>query len=237
MALHREIEISQQGDPGFVRYRLGPSRLYLNDVELIHTTLVKAAKERADSLDTEAAEVRITARDATADAPGDLRDATLSELQRVRISVEAPLISVDLWSENADVSAQASDAEGKAVAEGIKKFVDAKRSLRGGYQWLDGTHDVVLLISGIALAASSFFVFGDWRAALASFLGACFVTFGFNSTFAYRTGTVRIVPRNESEVRKLSSETRKQLWIALAGAAAGALIVGTAGLWAGFAVK
>ena len=50
MALRREIEI--QADP--TRYKLGPARLFLDDVQLIYKTVQEAAREKAqDSQDNE----------------------------------------------------------------------------------------------------------------------------------------------------------------------------------------
>jgi hypothetical protein len=43
MALHRVIKISPES-PGLVNYRLGPSKLYLDDIDLIYQELLKAAE-------------------------------------------------------------------------------------------------------------------------------------------------------------------------------------------------
>jgi hypothetical protein len=54
--------------------------------------------------------------------------------------------------------------------------------------------------------------------------------------FAYRLGSVRVIPYRENEARGLSSDTRKQLVIALIAAISGGIVVALAGLWAGLYV-
>lgn len=55
MALRREIKIRAQY-PSLASYRLGPAQLYLDDVQVIYSSLVKAAVKRAkDSNDGEPA--------------------------------------------------------------------------------------------------------------------------------------------------------------------------------------
>ncbi len=237
MSLHRTIEIKPH-NPGVARYALGPSRLYLDDIQLIHETLAKAANRRADSLGGEAAEVVITAGEAIADEPSDLRDANSEELARVRIALDSPLISINLKTRWADVSVQTSDSEGRDTAVGIRDYINKKRSIFVGLTNGNKMWDLSILI-GSAVAASTLMTLklSLWPIAVVGLVICSFATYGLNLLLSYfGGGAVRIYPYERAEVRRLSSETRKQLWIALAGAIIGALIVALAGLWAGVAV-
>lgn len=179
----------------------------------------------------------ITAGDATADKPEDLRDATPEELRRVRLALDSPLISIDLWEYRADISAGASDTDGRALADGIRNFINDKRYLRGGYKLFDNLGDILAFLAastlgiGILVAARSL-----WPLAVILLAAGSLSTIGLNALFAYRTGTIRLISRKRAEVQGLSAETRKQLLIALVGAIVGALILGLAGLWAGIYV-
>ncbi len=62
------------------------------------------------------------------------------------------------------------------------------------------------------------------------------MTLVVNCYFAYKSGSIYIISRKENEVHGISSEMRRQLAIALAGAIICALIIGLAGLWAGLYV-
>ena len=116
-------------------------------------------------------------------------------------------------------------------------FVNQKATLRsGGLRPFHNVTDVaafllILLLSGIIAYGSSV---EAWLLGIAVFVVLTAVLIGFNLRTDYRYGAVRIIPRKQNEARGLSSETRKQLLIALVSAIIGAVIIGLAGLWAGF---
>jgi hypothetical protein len=233
--LRREIKIQPDDDPGLVRHRLGPSKLYIDDIALICDTLREASESRAKATDTEAAPVVITAGEAMADSAEDLRDATPSELRSVRIALDRPLVSVDLWARSADVSAQSSDVDGKALALGIRDFVKSKRSWRGINVFVNGRE--VLPIAFLPIACLVYHVVGlGWVAAIAVTICLFLAGILVSVISIYRSGSTLIIPRKQSEVRGLSAENRRQLLIGLTGAIVGALIAGIAGLWAGGAI-
>lgn len=247
MALRREIKIETE-DAGPIRFRLGPARLYLNDVELIYETLLAAASKKAvdsstdDSQDNKAASIIITAGEARADHPCDLRDAQPEELQKVRIAMKDPAISIDLYRRYANISTVSSDSEAKELAAAIHSFVNRHYSPRAAYHFW-GSAEIVLFFLSLTLATliiTAAVTLADTYALtfLAVIVAALVVilTAGGNCWFTYRIGAVRLIPRRENEVRGLSAETRKQLMIALAGAIIGGLVVGLAGLWAGLYV-
>jgi hypothetical protein len=214
-------------------------------VELIYETLLAAASEKAansqtdDSRDNKAASIIITAGEARADLPDDLRDARPEELQKVRVAIKNPVISVDLFRRYADVSIISSDPEAKELAAGIQDFVNRRHSLRAVYYFW-GSAEIALFFLSLTLATLIITAAVTLAATFAQMCLAVIVaalvvilTAGGNCWFAYRIGVVRLIPRKENEIRGLSTETRKQLMIALAGAIIGGLIVGLAGLWAG----
>ena len=244
MALRREIKI-QPEDFGPIRYRLGPARIYLDDVELIYETLLAAAGENAgdskddDAQDYKATSIIITAGDARADLPDDLRDARPGEVQRVRIAIKNPAISVDLFRRHAVVSTISSEPDAREVAVGIQNFVNRRRSLRALYYFWGSAEIAVFslslilaaLIITVAITLATAYTLLSFAVIVAVLV--VILTAGGNCWFAYRLGAVHLIPRRESEIRKLSDETRKQLMIALLGAIIGGLVTGLAGLWAG----
>ncbi|MFH0177222.1 hypothetical protein [Streptomyces cacaoi] len=236
MALYRRVKIPPS-DAGLTRYRLGPSRLFLEDVQAIYDALCEAAKQRAEeSEDGEASSVTIVADETPADSPQDLLEATPEELRNLRMASKKPLVSVDLWSHYADVSAQSSDVEGEAVARGIRDYVNRRRHWRGGYRFFDNVMQLLLFLLGIVTAVAVVSVdVRQWPIALASFAICAAAAFA-NVMVAYRTGTVRIVPQKRNEARWLSGQGRRDLFVSLTGAIVGAAILGIAGLWAGIRV-
>jgi hypothetical protein len=239
MALRREIKV-QPEDFGPIRYRLGPARIYLDDVELIYEALLAVADKKTEgSQDNKAASIIITAGDARADLPDDLRDARPEELQKVRIAIKDPAVSVDLFRRYAVVSAISSESGAKELAAGIRNSVNRRRSFWAVYYFWGSAEITVfslslilatLIITAAITLATAYALFS--LAVIAAAL-VVILTAGGNCWFAYRLGAVRLIPRRESETRKNSSETRKQLMIALLGAIIGGLIVGLASLWAG----
>jgi hypothetical protein len=248
MALRREIKTQAQS-LGIISYDLGPAKIFLDDVQLIYDTLFVAASKRAESSqrnkedstvtqDSQEKEisVAISAGEAKADLPDDLRDANPEELERVRIAIKDPLVSVDLWRQYADVSAESSDPEATALAVGIRDFVNNKRSLRSAFHFWGRKEIAFFMIAlGLSIGVSAF-GWKSWRTNVIFVPSILAVIVGVNCWFAYRFGSVHVIPRRESEVRGLSSETRKQVAIALISAIMGAVILGLAGFWAGLYV-
>jgi hypothetical protein len=238
MAIHRRIEIADD-DPGLTRYRLGPSKLYLEDVALIHKTLVDASETRAKKSGEEAAPVVITIGEATADWPADLSDATPKELLRVRVALDRPVVSIDLWRRGAGVTAQSSDPLATRLACGIRDDVNGKRSM-AGIKIFKSSADgllvaLIIIVCMAAIGSLSYFMQAPhvWLITSGSAVGLFICAIMGRSYFLYLSGAVKVVPRRINEARGLTSETRKQLFIGLAGAIVGGLIIGIAGLWAG----
>ena len=92
MALHREIK-ALSNEPGLITNRLGPAKLYLDDIQTIYDALNNAANEkparlwqewRRNSLSDgiETSPVVITAGEAIANEPDDLREQTLTSFAK-----------------------------------------------------------------------------------------------------------------------------------------------------------
>lgn len=243
MGLDRTIEI-RNDNPGLIRFRLGPSKLYLDDIRLICKTLRKASE--ADVKDSKeiraAAPVVIAAGKAIAESAEDLRDAWPDELRTLKIALGRPVVSVELYRRSAAVTAQSSDVEGRAIALGVRDYVNGKRSLAGVKIFKSpGDALLIMLIIVACLAIISTIIYftnapRPWLIIPGSAVGLFVLATLIRSLFLYLTGTIKVVPREHSEVRGLTLEARKQLLIALAGAIVGGLIVGIAGLWAGGAI-
>lgn len=239
--LRRSIKIEiEPEDPGLVRYRLGPSKLYLDDVNLIYETLVAASKERAGDGNSPAPVV-ITAGEATADSPEDLRDATPKELRKVTIALDNPLLFVELWATYAGATAKSADREGKALAMGIRQHIKSRRTLSairpsgGFWNLLIVAGCIILNLSVVIDVANQAGIPFKQTALLATVLGLIegIVILLIRVTIIYRVGTARIIPRLQNEVRGLTSERRTQLAVGLATAVVTSVLLGLAGLWAG----
>ncbi len=237
MALRREIEIKSQ-ENGPVKYKLGPARLYLDDLQLIYDTLFSFARKRSgDSADTNSVHLEIKVGDAVADEIDDLRDARPAELRNVRISLRDPLVTVSLRRSYADLWAASTDIGSQELAAGIRDYVKGRRSLlsamRSTSAMYVGSLFLYLVTVPNAFLENRTYIAEDIFAALIAFTVFLALAVGGTVAYGYKFGAVRIVPRKENEVRGIGSETRKQLLIALAGAIIGALIIAAAGLWAG----
>lgn len=114
MALHRQIR-----SVGPYRIPLGPSRLYLDDVQDIVNTIEDFTKEARDSASSESAikhgKIEIAAGNAIADTVDDLREATQKELSRVSISLNSPLLRIDLWKVVADIRTDPANLQVRAL--------------------------------------------------------------------------------------------------------------------------
>jgi hypothetical protein len=240
VALRRVIYAPDQR-PGLVSYRLGPAKLYLDDIEAIYQLLLNTGQhgvaelDEATDLDKRSVEkqssVQITAGEAIADLPEDLRDAKPRELKRVSLALKSPAVVVELGYLIARVSALRSCAAGRAAAEGIRDYVNSRVRPYSGFWFVRGTHDVIMLTAAVLLAAGYIAAkgvrTGGQTAILVVGLLIIYLSFGFLGSRKF--GSVRVIPRRESESRGLSSETRKQLIIALVSA----VVLGVLGFWAG----
>jgi hypothetical protein len=234
--LHRKIPIV--GEPGLIRHRLGPSKLYIDDVELIYDLLVDASNTRAEESGEKPAPVVITAGEAVADLVENLSDATPKELLKVHIALDQPLVSVDLWRRWAVVTAQSSDPKARELALSIRKYVKDKRSVTGVKLFKSlGDESLLALIITICIAIMLPLCYlmsvpDLWLINSGSAVGLFICAILGRWSFLYLSGTVKVVPRRLNEARRLTSEMRRQLFVALAAA----LIGGLAGLWAGGAI-
>jgi hypothetical protein len=263
MALRREIRVVEpppklEKNEKIVEYNLGPSKLYLDDIRLIYQRLLDSAisERSADSGDGKAdPPVGIFVSGAIADAPEDLRDATPKELRRVSIISTNLGIGVFLGSQYTSKIEVWSPSKGDRIASAIRDFVNGKRSFRGAFDnrfiWLGLASAQLILILNAPQGAKAPIHSNAWHPFFEDCLTLEAITAGAIIAFGLLTywcrllpahirnilsSKVYVVPHMEAEVRGLSSETRKQLLIALAGAVLGGLIVGLATLWAGVAV-
>src|SRR5271170_222522 len=203
MAFTREIEM-KNGDPGLIRYRLGPSKLYLDDIRLICNTLKIVSETRAEDSEKksgEAAPIKITAGKGTADYPEDLREAWPNELQTVKIALDRPVVSIELYRRSAVVTALSSDTEGKTVALSVRDYVNSKRSL-AGVKIFKSSLDAFLIALIVAaclaiIGTASYFSNAShlWLIITGSAVALFVLASLIRSLFLYLTGTIKVVPR------------------------------------------
>lgn len=234
MTLRRVIKTQPQGS-GLVSYKIGPSKLYLDDLQMIYDTLVVAAEQRiSDSKTGSAVSIEIKAGDASADEIIDLRDARAEEVKRVRISLRDPLVTVRLLRTYADVSGLTTDSSSLELAAGIRDHINSRRSRIVAAT----SYPLMYLLFMIAAVGGDVTdIAENWTyhptEAVVTAIGATFVFLALGAVtslgLAYRFGGVRVICRKENEVRSLSADTRKQLIIAVVGA----VIIALAGFWAG----
>jgi len=230
--LRREI-----GRVGPYRLPLGPSRLFLDDVQDIVRHLQRL--ESTSKADEPVLEIKIGEQDlfkdvvaivavnAIADSVEDLRETTRDELDQVTIFHDKPIIQVDLWRYNAEVLAYPDDAASRATADDIAAFIRGKRT------WLSPCRFCLLLfmlgivgtllLVGINVAHSHSHWYSNIYVLLLAIAAAIVGTFQ-DTYYAYRYGTVTIVPSWRKERRILSRQSRQALAVAILGAAAGAIL-------------
>jgi hypothetical protein len=220
--LQRDLPVKDE--PGLIRHRLGPSKLYIDDVERIYNGLDKAAKARAG--DTTAACVVITAGKGTrADLPEALRGANAKELPKVSLAIDGPVVSVDLWRRGAGVTAQSSDPGGSKLADDIRDYVREERSwasIKIFKSSSDGGLIALIVGACIAIIAPlSYFIHAHnaWVIDSASAVGLYICAILGRAYFLFLSGTVKVIPRRRSEI---PSMMQRPLVVGVISAAAGA---------------
>jgi hypothetical protein len=238
-AVHREIRSAGQ-----YRVTLGPSKLYLDDVQDILSTLKSYAAESTKRRHRFALNKRtpnvisLVAGDATVDSVEDLADVTREELNHVSIICGSPRITIDLWRHNAEVITDRGDDLTRALADDVASFVETK------YSWL-----VALRMRLPQYWAPAFICVALGALLYAGPIDSLLIGAGvFVIALAvagvvrieqrlHREGSVRIVPFKGGEERRTTTRARRDVLIAAMGAISGAIVAGLAGLWAGLLSK
>lgn len=242
MTLHREIRPT-----GPYVIPLKRSRLYLDDVQDILSTVESFAKEycqKSDERDKDW-QLFLQASKATADTVEDLREANREELEHVSIRLTKPYIVIDLWRQLADITTDYDNLEARALADDIASFVESRRS------WSIGITRV-LLLPAIAWC----FAIGNLVIAImhslrqhqvdthdyswaAAFLALGMFIFLSDAIMRRRRNFdgVVVVATKRAEKQRISGRARRDIIVAIAAAVISAVIVGTAGLWAGLLAK
>src|SRR5690348_3243605 len=202
MALRRDLPI--EDEPGLIRHRLGPSKLYLDDVERIYNHLVGASEKKAKESgeNKEAAQVKITAGKGTiADLPEDLCEANAEELLEVSVALDWPVVSVDLWRRGAGVTAQSSDPEARELARRIHEHIKSKRSwasVKIVKSPADGGLIALTVVACMAIIAPlTYFIHAShiWLINSLSVVGLFICAVLVRAYFLFLSGTVKVVPR------------------------------------------
>ena len=216
MALHRQIR-----SIGHYRVTLGPSKLYLDDIQDVLSTVESFAKEhRQSDGGEEDGVIALIADKAIADSVEDLREATQDELSYVSIFLTKPYIKVDLWHRSADIQTDSDDPEARALADDLAAFINSKKARLRGYLPDFITPLFYFLYAAILLAigayhstnnkpAGSYFASAIIVASLAALI------FILNLTMDIRTPPHRIwiVAAKRSERKRISERTRREIMI------------------------
>ncbi|MGW4421936.1 hypothetical protein [Streptosporangium sp. NPDC004631] len=239
-ALKREIK------PNISSYRkkLGPAIVCLDDVRDIFDAVTDFTHNKSTDTneDSKLKPVQIVAGNAVADSPEDLKDATQEELQRVSIISRFPRISVDLWNRHAEVVVDSEDLPSRAFADGIADFVDSRRInpifhiFRLSDIFMPALFITLLAYSlwdGEKEALTNYTNYVAYGTVIASFLFA--LESRLYTLYAY--GSVKVEPVWRSEDRRIRSQTKSNILVAVGAAIVGAAIASVAGLWQGWFVK
>jgi hypothetical protein len=243
--------------------RLGPSKLYLDDIEDLLSYLREAAEEtrieaierivedmrkdrpsaNIDDLKQEAGkmaeskfEVEFKAGEAVAEEAEDLRDSTPKELDDVSISCSHPAVAIVLspgWARVLGLAAASDDDRTRNVVKDVAQFLRARRTVYvGGHR----TRLAILTTFGLVPVALAFIYWrnrNDWNVASTIALTFVLVT-GLIPIVADRwimfriSGGVRIIPERRKDARLISSQTKRDILIAVLSAVVGS-ILGIAG--------
>lgn len=223
---------------GPYRVPLGPARLFLDDVQDIVRYLKKiesTSHVEQPGLEVESLAkedlfndgVAIIAVNAIADSVEDLRETTHYELEQVTILREKPIVQVDLWKYSAEVLVYPNDADSRAIADDIAAFIRGRRT------WISTCRLCLLLVTlgivGIPVLAVINVVHfhGHWYSNIyvpLLAIGAAIVGTVNDTYYAYRYGTVTLLPSWRKEQRILSRQSRQALAVAILAAVAGSII-------------
>lgn len=246
-ALKREIKPQMSTH----KTRLGPAKLCLDDVrDLLDAVKVfqedstkkekgAPAVQAANEPSEESRPVTLLAGNAVAESVDDLKEATPEELGHISIVSREPRIEIDLWHAWAEVTVDTQDVTSRAFADSVAKYIKERRvnpltlALRIS-DWLIAPSFLVL---GVFLC----FFYPERQTALSIlgtlFLGGAFAGPGFRVYWVRKLGSVKIDPVWRNEKRRLSSQARINIAIAIGAALLGAAITSVAGLWQGWFVK
>jgi hypothetical protein len=225
MALHRQIR-----SIGDYRIRLGPSKLYLDDIQDILSTVETFAKEHSPRPDDKGKDwtIALAAGKAIADSVEDLRDATQDELKRVLILLNKPSVQISLSRYVAFIETDNDDLESRALADDLAAFINSKkarlRALLPAFILPSGFFVLVVvgIIEGAYHSAHHKSAAQYYAGAIASaiFAVAFFI-------FSYKTSAnnnVWIIAARRNESKRLSARTRRDIMIGTIGAVIAAVI-------------
>jgi hypothetical protein len=226
------------------RTSLGPSKLYLDDIQAIVDALdefaieyakAESAKSGEPITDLDGAKVIIVAGEAVADAVEDLREASQDELGRISIMLDEPRIVVNLRHIASDISFPRENAEARAAADDIARHINRRRMRFTGLWARLGLaiYHVLAIVVNLAFGLYKLMRHQDVFGSIAfTMMDVTLLIFLGGFTHSGNVNPVRVVPLKECEGRRISKRTRRDILVA-AVSLAGAAIIAVAGFWAG----
>jgi hypothetical protein len=240
--------------------RLGPSRLYLDDLEdllsYLHDAvaearadmverIVKDLRKRRPSANSEELEkeanelvesrykVELRAGEAVAEKVEDLRDATPGELNELSITCSRPGVAILLTPRfgHANGVAATDDDGTRNIVEDVARFFRARRTLYVAKRFLTRMGISFTFVVGPVSVIASQWLSTDhnWSlrdtvsAILILLLGPALILTD-QLVVMRRSGGVAIIPERRKDVRVISGQTRRDIGIAVLGAAVGGFL-------------
>jgi hypothetical protein len=230
---------------------IGPARFYLDDVQDVYLALLEFSKVQREGAEgepertkpkeeaPEAGRVQIRALNASADEVADLTDATRSELNHLSLILSSPKIRIDLWSHEAEVIAESDTPNVRAFANSINDYAWTRRNrilpiLRATRGVLFLWIVIIFGFIGMKLPKHSpLYLKPDSSNYAVIGVVAAMSLIGIAVAYRARRDSIRVIPMWRSEGRRLSSQTSREIGIAIIGA----VILGLLGFWAGLFIK
>ena len=239
--IKRETDISLE---------VGPSRLYLDDLQAIYDELSKF-QDQSYSDAPEAhkklqGRIRIDVGDAEAAAISDIEEATPEDLRNVRLigSFRQGLFVISLGPRSGAIRATANDPEVRALVNDIAAHIEKRREW--AYTFPTYKHFTFVGLLGLLyfIFTASSLTLGSIEAesAVSSLITAVALSFFLvlPPRLARMNGSVLVIGKWRKDAYKARGESKKMALIAivgLVGAILGSIISGVFGFWEGLFMK
>lgn len=176
---------------------------------------------------TRSRRVTLRAGNALADTSDDLRQATTHELRRVKIVSRSSDVVCELRRRNARVyTYDTSDPTTLQIVDSIASHLNGHKSVLGCLSALSRFFYLLLLLTlglGVYMVLTTGSVYPISKTASFLIFALPIYALMLDIFVIYRLGSAQVLAKTNSEARGLSEESRRNVYIAVTGAAVGAL--------------